>query len=88
MRRGTVASCTSVHGGALAGSCPGQFLPVCCAGHHTSLSPVRRWGRPVIVYGDEGLRKDNPVVKFLAQVGGQAACAREAPAFLALLAPT
>mmetsp|Transcript_11961 Transcript_11961/g.35836 ORF Transcript_11961/g.35836 Transcript_11961/m.35836 type:complete len:480 (-) Transcript_11961:160-1599(-) len=25
------------------------------------------WGQPVVVYGDEGLRKDNPVVKFLAQ---------------------
>lgn len=74
-----------LHGGALAVSCPGQFLPVCCAGHHTSLSPVRRWGKPVIVYGDEGLRKDNPVVKFLAQVGGRAARAWEAAAFFCCL---
>jgi hypothetical protein len=26
-----------------------------------------RWGKPVIVFGEEGLRKDHPVVKFLAE---------------------
>jgi dual specificity MAP kinase phosphatase len=26
-----------------------------------------RWGKSVIVFGEEGLRKDHPVVKFLAE---------------------
>ena len=29
--------------------------------------PCCRWGKSVIVFGEEGLRKDHPVVKFLAE---------------------
>ena len=28
---------------------------------------MRRWNKPVIVYGDDKLRKDHPVVAFLAK---------------------
>ena len=28
---------------------------------------LRRWNKPVIVYGDEKMRKDHPVVAFLAK---------------------
>lgn len=28
-----------------------------------------RWGKHVIVYGDAGLKKDNPVVEYLAKEG-------------------
>lgn len=27
---------------------------------------LHRWGKPVIVFGEPGMRKDHPVVKFLA----------------------
>jgi len=31
--------------------------------------PLCRWGKPVIVYGEPGIRKDHPVVKFLSHEG-------------------
>ena len=33
----------------------------------TEVLKGRRWNKPVIVYGDEKLRKDHPVVAFLAK---------------------
>lgn len=62
MRHAASSPCTETNP---LGPVCGLPLVTCCG----LLWPPRRWGKHVVVYGEAGLKKDHPVVNFLAAQG-------------------